>query len=194
MSSVKSSEILHREFGVWLQKEREARGISQKFVADRAGFTVTQLSRIENGRSGTRRETVILLAKIIGVDPLTALRKFTPEMASTMPEEFEGIPFYEFDKQDLNEIVDYINFKLFQKRNLQKEIASEIAASNELKRRFSERNTKAKQAEIPFATAETVTENESFREVPTYHFEKGRLVSDSKAASNAHTEQKPSDK
>src|SRR5215213_3622820 len=116
MLTAKPSETLRRDFGNWLQKERESRGLSQKFVADKAKLTVTQLSRIENGQSGTRRDKVILLAKVIGIDQIEALWRFAPESITRLPEELENIPFDELNKQDLREIADFINFKLLQKR------------------------------------------------------------------------------
>lgn len=106
---------MRRDFGRWLREQREAGGKSQKFVAAKSGITVTQLSRIENGHSGTRRDTVILLAEIIGVDKREALRRFAPESFPQIPKELENIPFSEFDQTELREIVDFLNFKLAQK-------------------------------------------------------------------------------
>ncbi len=83
MSNVKFSADIRREFGRWIQKQREDRGLSQKFIAEKVGITDTQLSRIENGKSGTERDTVILLAKEIGIDENEALRKFKPENAAS---------------------------------------------------------------------------------------------------------------
>lgn len=119
MSKPKSSVVLRREFGRWLRQQRQARGIAQKFVAEKSGITVTQLSRIENGRSSTRRDTVIHLARIIGINESEALRHFAPESFPQFPEELENIPFSEFNKQELREIADFINFKLSQKRTAQ---------------------------------------------------------------------------
>ena len=79
MSEVKFSADIKEEFGRWMQAERESKGIMQKFVADKINITVTQLSRIENGKSGTERDTVILWARAVGVDENEALRRFKPE-------------------------------------------------------------------------------------------------------------------
>lgn len=79
MSNVKSSEDIRREFGRYMQTTREEKGLSQKFVAGKIGKTVTQLSRIENGHSGTERDTVIDWARAVGVNENDALRKFKPE-------------------------------------------------------------------------------------------------------------------
>lgn len=53
------------KFGRWLQAERERAGLSQQQVAAHAGIHVVQLSRIENGRSGAKRETVIAIAEAV---------------------------------------------------------------------------------------------------------------------------------
>lgn len=76
MPKAKTSEEIKNFFGSWFQKEREKRGISQKYVAGKVDLSVTQLSRIENGDSGTRRDTVIQLANTIGADEDEALRIF----------------------------------------------------------------------------------------------------------------------
>ena len=50
-------------FGRYFKQTRENKGISQTFVAKKAGITVTQLSRIENDQSGTKRETALQLTE-----------------------------------------------------------------------------------------------------------------------------------
>jgi transcriptional regulator with XRE-family HTH domain len=181
MSRAKPSEILRQEFGSWLQKEREARGLSQKFVAEKANVTVTQLSRIENGQSGTRRDTVIMLASIIGISEVEALRKFSPESVPQLPEELENIPFYEFDKQDLQEIVAFINFKLSQKRSAQ--------TGETIK---PDRNTHKKAAEPEIRN--DLSREEDRRAVTPYRVKAGQLIPDTKVKDKAHTSKKPSDK
>jgi transcriptional regulator with XRE-family HTH domain len=119
MSESVSSTELSRRFGRWLKEQRKARGLTQEFVAEKSDITVTQLSRIENGKSGTRRDTVIQLAQIIGIDEAKALRHFAPESFAPLPEELENISFSEFTKHELREIADFINFKLAQKRAAQ---------------------------------------------------------------------------
>ena len=45
-------------FGAWLQRERELAEVSQTQVATAADIHVVQLSRIENGHSGVKRDTL----------------------------------------------------------------------------------------------------------------------------------------
>ncbi|HEX8367705.1 MAG TPA: helix-turn-helix transcriptional regulator [Pyrinomonadaceae bacterium] len=160
-----SSAELRRRFGCWLKEQRKAHGITQEFVAAKSDITVTQLSRIENGKSGTRRDTVIQLAQIIGIDESEALRHFAPENFASLAEELENIPFSEFDKQELKEIADFINFKLSQKRAAQQGRTDKIID----------------------------TSPEDSSETQPYRVENGRLISDTKKEENGHTNQKPAE-
>jgi transcriptional regulator with XRE-family HTH domain len=45
-------------FGPWLQGQREQADVSQSEIGRRAGIHKIQLSRIENGHSGVKRETL----------------------------------------------------------------------------------------------------------------------------------------
>lgn len=184
MSRAKPSEVLRQEFGSWLQKQREAHGLSQKFVADKANVTVTQLSRIENGQSGTKRDTVIALANIIGISEVEALRKFSPESVPQLPEELENIPFYEFDKQDLREIVAFISFKLSQKRKTQ------ISETGKTDWKTNKRAETKEEPEIHFETPP----EEDLRGVPTYRVKAGQLIPDTQVKNKARMGKKPSDK
>jgi transcriptional regulator with XRE-family HTH domain len=78
MSNVKFSADIRKEFGLYMQQEREKCGLTQKYVAKKIGISTTQLSRIETGKSGTERDTVILWAQTIGVDENDALRRVLP--------------------------------------------------------------------------------------------------------------------
>jgi transcriptional regulator with XRE-family HTH domain len=51
--------------GAWLQGQREQANVSQMDAAKRAGIHVIQLSRIENGHSGVKRETLGNLVQAI---------------------------------------------------------------------------------------------------------------------------------
>lgn len=52
------AENVWREFGSWLRSQREAARLSQSGAAQRAEIDRQQWYRIENGLSGTKRETV----------------------------------------------------------------------------------------------------------------------------------------
>lgn len=167
MPKSKSSADLRSQFGRWLKEQRKARRKTQEYVAGKSGLTVTQISRIENGRSSTRRDTVIHLARIIGINETEALRHFAPESFPQFPEELENIPFSEFTKQEFREIADFINFKLTQKREAEKGKTNKII--------------------------DNISEDSS--EIKPYRVENGQLTSDEKnEAKNeekGHTNQKP---
>lgn len=61
------------QFGAWIRKLRRESELTQKQLAEKAGIHEVQLARIEKGESGTRRETVILIAEALGTDKGTAL-------------------------------------------------------------------------------------------------------------------------
>ena len=63
------------QFGAWLRRMRKMSDLTQKAVADAAGIHEVQLARIEKGESGTKRETVIAIARAIGLDEETALNQ-----------------------------------------------------------------------------------------------------------------------
>ncbi|HLL99781.1 MAG TPA: helix-turn-helix transcriptional regulator [Pyrinomonadaceae bacterium] len=179
MPKSKSSAALSRDFGRWLKQQREAHGITQRVVAAKTNITTTQLSRIENGHSSTRRDTVILLAQIIGIDESEALRHFAPESFPEIPEELENIPFSEFDKQELKEIADFINFKLSLKRKQQQEQAA-----------AADKTTAAPNRDPAETKLEKLLEKDS-GEISSYRVKNGQLISDAKLDKKGHTKQKP---
>lgn len=64
-SLVKVSEQLWAQFGAWFKQQREIAGLTQEQVRKKANIHVVQLSRIENGHSGAKRETVIGLVNAV---------------------------------------------------------------------------------------------------------------------------------
>lgn len=64
-----------REFGAWLRHKREDAGKGQDETAIAAGISQTQLSRIEGGKSGTRRDTVLALSEFLDLDPSEACER-----------------------------------------------------------------------------------------------------------------------
>lgn len=113
MSQFKTSDEIRIEFGRYMQREREAKGLKQKYVADKMGITTTQLSRIETGKSGTERDTVIVWAKTVGVDVNDALRQYRPEnlLPENSYEVSRGITIFidieaELDEGQTNRFVD----------------------------------------------------------------------------------------
>jgi transcriptional regulator with XRE-family HTH domain len=52
-------------FGAWLKHQRELADVPQVAVAKKANIHVVQLSRIENGHSGVKRDNLVLLVDAI---------------------------------------------------------------------------------------------------------------------------------
>jgi transcriptional regulator with XRE-family HTH domain len=80
-----SSEVaqLRREAGLWLRELREARGLSQRNLADRVGAEYyTFISQLESGRGRIPPDRYLLWAEALGVEPRrfvrTLLRCYDP--------------------------------------------------------------------------------------------------------------------
>ena len=66
---------LRQEAGRWLRELREARGLSQRGLADRVGAEYyTFISQLESGRGRIPPDRYRIWAKALGVDPKTFVR------------------------------------------------------------------------------------------------------------------------
>lgn len=81
------------EFGVLLKRVREARGVSQSKLAERAEFDHSYVSRLESGARMPTRDAVVRLAEALDLafteqDGLLAAAGFLPrEIASLLSDE-----------------------------------------------------------------------------------------------------------
>lgn len=73
MYMTESSQAVNRSFGSWLKLKREESHLSQGGAAQRAGIDRQQWYRIENGLSGTKRDTVIAIAGALSLSVDEAL-------------------------------------------------------------------------------------------------------------------------
>ena len=64
-----------KSFGTWIKELRDKAGLSQDGAARRAEIDRQQWYRIENGLSGTKRDTVIRIAHALSADPNEALER-----------------------------------------------------------------------------------------------------------------------
>lgn len=71
----KPSDIIKKEFGQFLKERRDTLHLTQGGVAAKAGLDRQQYYRIENGLSGTKRDTVIALAEALKLSAREALEK-----------------------------------------------------------------------------------------------------------------------
>jgi len=58
-----------RTFGAWVRSRRRSLGISQNVAASRAGLAGNHWSRLENGKSGIRRDKVEAIARALELHP-----------------------------------------------------------------------------------------------------------------------------
>ena len=63
------------QFGRNLREFRTRAGLIQQQLADLAGLDRATISQIENGRESPRADTVVTLAKVLGVDPADLWRE-----------------------------------------------------------------------------------------------------------------------
>lgn len=66
---------LWRGFGQYLKQVRERLNYSQEGIAQKVGLTRQQWNRLENGLSGTKRETVIKIAERLNLNEVELLNK-----------------------------------------------------------------------------------------------------------------------
>lgn len=64
-----------KEFGAWIKDARLKANLSQAGAANRTGIDRQQWYRIENGLSGTKRETVIKIAAALSLNEKEALNR-----------------------------------------------------------------------------------------------------------------------
>lgn len=73
--TLKTKELKRKELGAWIKEHREKANISQETAAEKVGLSRFQWIRIENGQSGTKRETLIDIANAIFADVEKTLLK-----------------------------------------------------------------------------------------------------------------------
>lgn len=73
---------LWQSFGKWIKARREREGVKQIDLAESVGIHPVQLSRIENGVTGTRRGTLIKLAHALRLDMREAFNRAGYDLAS----------------------------------------------------------------------------------------------------------------
>lgn len=105
-----SNENLKLErLGNWVKKHREKMNFSQETAAEKVGLSRYQWIRIENGQSGTKRETILNIARELNADEvegLTLLAGLEPSGAgqnvfADMSLKFGGLPSTKQEKAEL---------------------------------------------------------------------------------------------
>lgn len=104
----------YKTFGDWIKKHREDAGLSQEGAADKAGMSRFQWIRIENGQSGTKRSTVLKMAKVVKGKEDEALK--LAGFAST--DEIVELNLTGLDNEDIEEVKEFIEFKRMKKKRI----------------------------------------------------------------------------
>lgn len=104
----------YKTFGDWVKKHREDVGLSQEGAADKAGISRFQWIRIENGQSGTKRSTVLKMAKVVKGKEDEALK--LAGFASA--EETVEFNLSGLDKRDIEDVKEFIEFKRMKKKKV----------------------------------------------------------------------------
>lgn len=126
LATLSSTNLQLKILGNWIKWHREKKNISQETAAELAGLSRFQWIRIETGKSGTKKDTLIQIANVIGADVGQTLRKsgFVDESYETKSSVenqiltfLSKVDFSVFNEQDLEEIADFIRFKEYQKIN-----------------------------------------------------------------------------
>jgi HTH-type transcriptional regulator, competence development regulator len=69
------SRKLNKAFGAALRDVRKKHNLSQLKISSRSGVDRTYMSDLEQGKKGPSLETVIRLAKAIGISPAELVKK-----------------------------------------------------------------------------------------------------------------------
>jgi transcriptional regulator with XRE-family HTH domain len=123
-----ASVILRKEFGAYIREVRKDLRLTQAEASRLIGIHAVQLARIEYGESGTKRETVIAIAKAYKQDVSDFLNRagYSAAYDSSIPSgqtielpggaKIMGID-EDFDEDDLREIKAIMELKLAKYRN-----------------------------------------------------------------------------
>jgi transcriptional regulator with XRE-family HTH domain len=115
------------DFAEWLKTYRKAANLSLRKLADRINNLCSDayLSQLENrryvGKKGNTMQPDLEIVDALAVAlnrPVNEARLaagYAPITQMTVPEEIASIDFSAFEKKDLKEIADFINYLLFKK-------------------------------------------------------------------------------
>lgn len=75
MNSVTKSDI-DKDFGQTIKKFRVNAGLTQEQLSEKLGISLKYISRLENGYSGIKTQTLIRCMNILGIEPNILFSKF----------------------------------------------------------------------------------------------------------------------
>ncbi len=95
IATLSKANLKLKQLGSWVKKHREKMNYSQEVAAEKAGISRYQWIRIENGQSGTKRETILAIAKELKADETEALTLLAGLEPQNAPEDsheiYEGV-------------------------------------------------------------------------------------------------------
>lgn len=109
MQSVSKSDI-DKTFGKILKKFRKKASLTQEELAEKLGISLKYISRIENGNSGIKTQTLIKYCNILEFDPNTLYSDFltNPNVKQNV-ELLEKINSLSYEKKTfISSIVDLV--------------------------------------------------------------------------------------
>lgn len=123
--NARPSDALWFEFGRWIKEQRDEARLSQAGAAGRAGIDRQQWYRIEAGKSGTKRDTAIAIARALSLPTTEVLIR----AGFNALDEDEDNRTYSFD------LADDVRVKMLEKpadEEEQKELEEELRLAYEL--------------------------------------------------------------
>ena len=75
MNSFTKSDI-DKDFGQTIKKFRVNAGLTQEQLSEKLGISLKYISRLENGYSGIKTQTLIRCMNILGIEPNILFSKF----------------------------------------------------------------------------------------------------------------------
>ena len=75
MNSITKSDI-DKNFGQIIKKFRIKAGLTQEQLSEKLGISLKYISRLENGYSGIKTQTLIRCMNILGIEPNILFSKF----------------------------------------------------------------------------------------------------------------------
>ncbi len=105
--------LVDNDFGLWLQREREKRGLTQAKLATKAGLNRAVINKIENGQSTPTPDTLQAIADALGIPDEIIFRAagyIRSPSDTEYQEEFLHL-LSQLSPQEREEILELLRFK-----------------------------------------------------------------------------------
>ena len=75
-SNLISKTNFNKELGILIKKHRERLNLTQEVFSEKLGISLKYISRVENGYSGIKPQTLINAMNLLGISPNMVYEKF----------------------------------------------------------------------------------------------------------------------